>query len=371
DATRVSLADAGDSIEDANFEESVANAIILKLFELRKWCEETVQGARVLKDGENYVKVNKNERLKNNDCVQRTGERSFWDDIFENELNGLVRETREHYSATNYKSALKSGFYDFTSARDFYREITKSSGIGMHQDLVRKYVELQALMITVVAPHWAEYIWLEVLGKPSTVQNELFPQVPATKPELTAAREYVRQTSGNITSAEGAQLKRMTKGKATNYDPKQPKKLTIFMATEYPTWQSKVIDLVREAFDGLTIDMKAISKKVDKADSKKAMPFIQTLKKSLEGGIDSNTVFERKLAYNEVDVLAQMVPGLMSTVQRCVCVEVISVEQGGKAGKVVASMGEAAAAKGTELPELPPQAENAVPANPTFFFSNI
>ncbi|KAG9574708.1 leucyl-tRNA synthetase, partial [Aureobasidium melanogenum] len=191
------------------------------------------------------------------------------------------------------------------------------------------------------------------------------------KPELTAAREYVRQTSGNITSAEGAQLKRMTKGKATNYDPKQPKKLTIFMATEYPTWQSKVIDLVREAFDGLTIDMKAISKKVDKADSKKAMPFIQTLKKSLEGGIDSNTVFERKLAYNEVDVLAQMVPGLMSTVQRCVCVEVISVEQGGKAGKVVASMGEAAAAKGTELPELPPQAENAVPANPTFFFSNI
>ncbi|KAG9805991.1 leucyl-tRNA synthetase, partial [Aureobasidium melanogenum] len=164
DATRVSLADAGDSIEDANFEESVANAIILKLFELRKWCEETVQGARVLKDGENYVEVNKNERLKNNDCVQRTGERSFWDDIFENELNGLVRETREHYSATNYKSALKSGFYDFTSARDFYREITKSSGIGMHQDLVRKYVELQALMITVVAPHWAEYIWLEVLG---------------------------------------------------------------------------------------------------------------------------------------------------------------------------------------------------------------
>ncbi|KAG9757494.1 leucyl-tRNA synthetase, partial [Aureobasidium melanogenum] len=371
DATRVSLADAGDSIEDANFEESVANAIILKLFELRKWCEETIQGARVLKDGENYLEVNKNERLKNNDCVQRTGERSFWDDIFENELNGLVRETREHYSATNYKSALKSGFYDFTSARDFYREITKSSGIGMHQDLVRKYVELQALMITVIAPHWAEYVWLEVLGKSSTVQNELFPQVPATKPELTAAREYVRQTSGNITSAEGAQLKRMTKGKATNYDPKQPKKLTIFMATEYPAWQSKVIDLVREAFDGLTIDMKAISKKVDKADSKKAMPFIQTLKKSLEGGIDSNTVFERKLAYNEVDVLAQMVPGLMSTVQRCVCVEVISVEQGGKAGKVVASMGEAAAAKGTELSELPPQAENAVPANPTFFFSNI
>jgi len=73
-------------------------------------------------------------------------------------------------------------------------------------------------------------------------------------------------------------------------------------------------------------------------------------------------VFERKLAYNEADVLAQMVPGLMSTVQRCVCVEVIEVKQGGKSGKVVAGQGEAAAAKGTEVPELPLQAENAVPA---------
>lgn len=232
----------------------------------------------------------------------------------------------------------------------------------MHKDLVRRYVELQALMITVTAPHWAEYVWLEVLGKPSTVQNELFPEVPATKPELTAAREYVRQTSSNITSAEGAQMKRMAKGKATSYDPKQNKKLTIFMATEYPSWQSKVIDLVRDAFDGMSIDMKAISKKVDKADSKKAMPFIQALKKSLEGGIDASTVFERKLAFDEIDVLTQMCPGLMSTVQKCACIEVVSVEQGGKSGKVVASIGDAAAAKGEDMTDLPVQAENAVPA---------
>jgi leucyl-tRNA synthetase len=335
---------------------------------LKKWCEETVRDARILKDGESYVQVNKNERLKNNDSVQRTGEKVFWDKVFENELNGLVRETREHYTATNYKSALKSGFYDFTSARDFYREITKSSGIGMHQDLVRKYVELQALMITVVAPHWSEYIWLEVLNKPSTVQNELFPDVAATKPELTAAREYVRATSGNITSAEGAQMKRMAKGKATNYDPKQAKRLTIFMASEYPSWQAKVIDIVRDAFDGMTLDMKAISKKVDKADSKKAMPFIQAMKKSLDGGVDATTVFDRKLAFDEVDVLTQMVPGLMSTVQRCVGVEVISVEQGGKSGSVVASVGEAADGKGEKKEDLAPQAENAVPGYVFFFF---
>lgn len=97
DATRVALADAGDGIEDANFEESVANSSILKLFELRKWCEEMIQDARIVKSGEEYRHVKENERLKNNDTIQRTGEKGFWDHIFENEINGLVAETRKQY----------------------------------------------------------------------------------------------------------------------------------------------------------------------------------------------------------------------------------------------------------------------------------
>lgn len=66
-----------------------------------------------------------------------------------------------------YKLALKAALYHFTSARDFYREATNATGVGMHRDLVLKYIELQALLITPIAPHWAEYIWLEVLKKVS------------------------------------------------------------------------------------------------------------------------------------------------------------------------------------------------------------
>jgi leucyl-tRNA synthetase len=196
DATRIALADAGDSIEDANFEEQVANANILRMYELRAWCESVIQDARILKDGETYAEIKESERHKNNDAIQRTGEKNMWDDLF-------------------YKLALKYGLYDFTNARDFYREATKAAGVGMHADLVKRYVELQALMVNVVAPHWSEHIWLEVLKKDETIQNALFPDAPATKPELTAAREYVRNTSTSITSAEGAQLKRMQKGKNT------------------------------------------------------------------------------------------------------------------------------------------------------------
>lgn len=36
------------------------------------------------------------------------------------------------------------------ASRDWYREATKASGIGMHRDVVKRYVELQALLLTPV-----------------------------------------------------------------------------------------------------------------------------------------------------------------------------------------------------------------------------
>jgi leucyl-tRNA synthetase len=39
DATRLSLADAGDGVEDANFDEKTANANILRVHTLLQWCE--------------------------------------------------------------------------------------------------------------------------------------------------------------------------------------------------------------------------------------------------------------------------------------------------------------------------------------------
>jgi len=64
-----------------------------------------------------------------------------------------------------FKLALKEGYYEFQAARDYYREACASSNISMHRDLVYQFVEWQALLITPIAPHWAEYIWLEVLKK--------------------------------------------------------------------------------------------------------------------------------------------------------------------------------------------------------------
>ncbi|ROW04107.1 hypothetical protein VSDG_00917 [Cytospora chrysosperma] len=345
DAARVALADAGDGVTDANFEEDVADAAVLKLFNNREWIEE----------------VSKDTEL-------RTGPlNSYQDALFDNEMNMLVAEAKKEYSETNYKLALKAAWFDFTSARDFYREACISSGIKMHKDLAFRYFELQALVMAVVAPHWSEWIWLEILKKPQSIQLAQYPEVPAPKPSLSAARDYVRHTSSSINSAESTQLKKKAKGKDTVYDPKKPKMLTIFTTEKFPAWQEKYIDLLRENWDAATSSIpneKEFNGKIGKmGEMKKAMPFVMQLKKRLQAGEDASVVLERKLAFDEQQILLDMVPGLKRTTgfQK---IAVVMAQEGTKKGKDLTDGGK-------EVDVTSPIAENAVPGVPSFLFENF
>ncbi|KKY24094.1 putative leucyl-trna synthetase [Phaeomoniella chlamydospora] len=335
DATRIALADGGDGIEDANFEEKSANGAILRLHTLKEWTEET-----------------KDKPLREGPAD------AYWDKLFIDEMNVLVTQTKEAYSRMEFKIALKSGLYDFQSARDFYREACSASGIPLHRETFTQYVTLQALLICPIAPHFAEYVWLEILKKPTSIQ---FAQWPSDTPEqnvaYTAAREYIKSTSSSITSAEAQAAKKMAKGKTSDFDPKKPKQLTIFVAKSYPSWQEKYIDLLRDSFDALTLsirDEKALNSKIpkmgDKTEVKKAMPFVQGLKKRLQAKEDPKTVFDRKLAFDEVEALENLKAGLKRTTG-CREIKIVPV--------------------GEDKGGLPSLAQSAVPSQPTFLFENI
>jgi leucyl-tRNA synthetase len=182
----------------------------------------------------------------------------------------------------------------------------------------------------------------------------VFPTPAEATPSLTAASAYIRGTLNAIGAAEGSQQKRLAKGKSTTYDPKSDKKLTIFVATSGPEWQQKYIDLVRDSLEegvaGLTIDTKKVLPKVDKKDMKKAMPFVQLLKRRIDGGEAADSVFERKLGFEEEYVLGEMVPGLKVTVTKLKVVEIVVVK--GQDG-------------------LPASAAQAEPGSPTFEFVNV
>lgn len=97
---RVALADAGDGMDDANFEESSANAVILRLTKELAWVEESLASLDALDQGTSS---------------------SFFDRVFENEINIAVHRTKEAFEHMLYREALKAGWYDLLNARDSYR----------------------------------------------------------------------------------------------------------------------------------------------------------------------------------------------------------------------------------------------------------
>lgn len=89
---------------------------------------------------------------------------------------------------------------------------------------------------------------------------------------------------------------------------------------------------MRELFDGVSLDVKSVVKKVEKADAKRAMPFVQELKRKLEAGEGVERVFGRELGFDEVEVLRDMVPVLKSTVPKLKEVNIVVIGEGGQGG---------------------------------------
>ena len=73
DAMRIAMADAGDTMDDANFDYKVANSAILRLTKELAWVEEVLAALPGM----------------------RTGQALFADKAFANEMNRAVHSTRE------------------------------------------------------------------------------------------------------------------------------------------------------------------------------------------------------------------------------------------------------------------------------------
>uniref|UniRef100_A0A9J8C4Y2 Leucine--tRNA ligase, cytoplasmic n=1 Tax=Cyprinus carpio carpio TaxID=630221 RepID=A0A9J8C4Y2_CYPCA len=95
DGMRLALADAGDTVEDANFVEAMADAGILRLFTWVEWVKEMIANQNNLRTGPVDT---------------------FNDRVFISEMASSIIKTEQHYERMMYKEALKSGFFEFQSS---------------------------------------------------------------------------------------------------------------------------------------------------------------------------------------------------------------------------------------------------------------
>ncbi|KAI9032188.1 hypothetical protein DFJ74DRAFT_653553 [Hyaloraphidium curvatum] len=290
DATRVALADAGDFSDDANFQVANANAAILRLFTQKEWVEQALQE---IAEGK-----------------LRTGPYNFNDRVFEAEMNRFAEAAAKAYDGMMYKEALKNGLYEFQAAKDWYRDYNLSvssamsrddAAVGLHKDLVERFIEWQTLLLTPIAPHWSEYIWREVLKKPSTVLDQPLPKPQPNDESVMAAANYLRSLLGEIRSAESLAARKAAKKGGQAEATKGPRKGKLYLAKSFPAWQDKVLEELRKEYDESTNtfkrDIKEILAKAGLMKEKLAFPFaMETRSKTETAGV---AALDRTLKFDE------------------------------------------------------------------------
>ncbi|KZV82956.1 hypothetical protein EXIGLDRAFT_559291, partial [Exidia glandulosa HHB12029] len=267
----------------------------------------------------------------------RRGEKNFHDRVFEEEIYDLINQTKAHYEATMYKDALKTGFFEFQMARDWYREVAQQAG-GMHADLAMLWIRSQVLLALPIMPHFAEHIWTTLLNEPKSVQHALWPESRTADPVILECGQYLRTSLRTLREGEGSAFKALEKAKqksgkgaavAPKFDPTKPKAIRMYVASSFPAWQDTTVDIVRQNYNESTgvVDDAKVREQLAKAGlmkDKKIMPFVQAFKKRI-ATIGAKSAFQRKLPFSEVDVLTELVPYIKKNMN-LVEVDVISVE---------------------------------------------
>ncbi|XP_015982068.2 leucine--tRNA ligase, cytoplasmic [Rousettus aegyptiacus] len=298
DGMRLALADAGDTIEDANFVETMADAGILRLYTWVEWVKEMVA---------------------NWDSLRSGPANTFNDRVFASEMNAGIIKTDQNYEKMLFKEALKTGFFEFQAVKDKYRELAIE---GMHRDLVFRFIEVQTLLLAPFCPHVCEHIWT-LLGKPDSIMNASWPVVGPVDETLIHSSQYLMEVAHELR----LRLKNYmmpAKGKKTDTSkqlPQKPSHCTIYVAKNYPPWQHTTLSVLRnhiENNNGKLPDNKVIASELGslpelKKYMKKVMPFVAMIKENLEKV--GPRVLDLQLEFDEQAVLMQNIVYLTNSLE--------------------------------------------------------
>jgi len=154
DASRITLADCGDSLDDANFLREISNLSVNKLYSF-----------------ENFVKIlinevwNKNKDLKIEDPDKEIKlNNNLFDKIFDNNINYLIKEAKKSYEDMKYKNVLKYAFYEMINIKDQYILFNADDYSKLNPTLMIKYLKTFFIINNPIIPHFTEYMYITYLN---------------------------------------------------------------------------------------------------------------------------------------------------------------------------------------------------------------
>jgi len=280
-------------VEDANFVFDMADAGMLRLHTFLKWVEEMV----VLRDKGEFRSAKDGN--------------TFADRVFDNEMNSLIQRTGESYENTLYKEALKTGFFEYQTARDNYKQLCNGKDSEMQADLVFRFIETQALILSPICPHVCERIW-QTIAKKTLIVQEKWPSTKAVDHILLKESEFLHRTIREFRLRKELVLnpkkKASQKQKQDQSTPTGPVSAVVYVANKYPEWKINVMKILKEHYEknGKKFpDNRAIAQQLSKY-GKEAMPFVQVVREKFETGsksdfaVQETSEFDQNRVYEDV-----------------------------------------------------------------------
>jgi leucyl-tRNA synthetase len=140
DAVRLTLADSGDSLDDANYIKSNAsNSNVLKIF--------------------NWIDVIEKYIIEINDNTTTNYIDLMFAQVFLNLTNNIIK----NYSCQKYKFVVRDCFYEWTNFREKYKTYSKYFNENVNKNLFKIIIESQIILLYPIMPHIATHMWNNIL----------------------------------------------------------------------------------------------------------------------------------------------------------------------------------------------------------------
>ena len=194
DAVRLTATNAGEGVDDANYDMVFLETVKNKLNEIHDF-------------------------IKNNYNKGRTSRLKI-DAWFESKINEAIRDTTEAMENVLFKSAVKFSFLDMNRNLKWYLNRTNNKP---NKELINRFIETQIILTAPFIPHFCEECW-EMTGKKDFVSLAKYSKADLKKinSELDYEEELIRTIMADI-----RQILKLAK-------VEKPKKIQLFIP---PAWK--------------------------------------------------------------------------------------------------------------------------------------
>jgi len=316
DASRITLADCGDTLDDANFLREISNLSVNRLYSF-----------------ENFVKILVNEvwnKIPDFKITDPDGEiklDGLFDKIFDNNINYLISQATQAYEEMKYKNVLKYAFYEMINAKDQYILFNADDYTKLNPTLMVRFLKIFFILNNPIIPHFSEYMYITYLNpifEKSGLDSkkiEFLCKAKFPKPsyevdtKLFEYNKYMNKVIQGIRDTASKKIKKGKKGQKDEKEEKEEKKIRVYYAKEYTPMQKEVLGFLRkQTYDEnnkiTSLDEKGAplykneilnDEKMDKNTKKNMLEFAAFKAKEVEAmGKD---VLNEQLQFNEEEVL--------------------------------------------------------------------